>query len=148
MHESILCAIDFTESSLNAFRWSVQLAAGSKRPLTTLYSYRLLPQSHDEAIQDFRKKTEESARKRYAEWERKILTNTGIKGGFVTDIGFASDSIENHLRKNPVNLLIISNSVLDNISVHKGEQLPLFMKSINVPLLIVSDKVNHDFVTL
>lgn len=139
MKDQILCAIDFSESSLAALQWANKIARGSNATLAVLYSYRLLHTGKLNDIVSFRKKTEEDSRKKFAEME-KIVFAGEVPTTFITEIGFFSDNIENFIRKNPMTLVVLSESMANTIYDHKGQSLIHFLKSLRVPLLIVPDR--------
>ena len=49
--KSILCAIDFSESSLNALKYAADLSARYNSHLTVLYPYRLLPAGKEDVME-------------------------------------------------------------------------------------------------
>ena len=72
--KSILCVIDFSESSINALKWAADMAQLSKSNLHIMYPFRL-NQSHegDQRIQ-FKKETEETALTKFKLIEKDMLT--------------------------------------------------------------------------
>jgi hypothetical protein len=138
MKDHILCAIDFSESSVAALQWANKIAKGSNASLAVLYSYRLLQTGKLNDIVSFRRKTEEDSRKKFAEME-KIVFSGDVPTSFITEIGFFSDNIENFIRKNPMTLVVLSESMANTIYDHKGQSLLHFLKTLQVPLLIVPE---------
>jgi hypothetical protein len=138
MKDHILCAIDFSESSVAALQWASKIAKGSNSSLDVLYSYRLLQSGKLNDIVSFRKKTEEDARKKFTEMEKAVFPYD-VRATFITEIGFLSDNIENYTRKNPMTLVVLSEALANNIYDHKGQSLMHFLKSLQVPLLIVPE---------
>lgn len=138
MKDQILCAIDFSESSAAALKWANKIAKDSNAALAVLYSYRLLQTGKLNDIVSFKKKTEEDSRRKFAELE-KIVFSGEVPTSFITEIGFFSDNIENFIRKNPMTLVVLSESMANTIYDHKGQSLVHFLKSLRVPLLIVPD---------
>jgi hypothetical protein len=145
MKEQILCAMDFSESSIQALQWAYRLAKSGKLPLTVLYSYRLLQTGKLNDIVSFRRQTEEESKKKFAEWEKTVLA-ADLPVTFVAEIGFFSDTIENYIRKNAGTLVVVSENMAQSIYDHKGQSLPHFLKGLQVPLLIVPDKVSNQVV--
>ena len=70
----------------------------------------------------------------------KIVFAGEVPTTFITEIGFFSDNIENFIRKNPMTLVVLSESMANTIYDHKGQSLIQFLKSLRVPLLIVPDR--------
>jgi hypothetical protein len=139
MKDHILCAIDFSESSLETLKWASKLAREGKASLAVLFSYRLLQSGKLNDIVSFRRKTEEESRQKFAEMEQFIFSKD-VQTTFITEIGFYSDNVENFTRKNPMTLVVLSETVANTIYDHKGQSLQHFLKSLHVPLLIVPDQ--------
>jgi len=142
MKDSILCAIDFSESSVHALRWAAKLAAGSNADLTVLFSYRLIQTGKVNDILTFKRQTEEESKQRFNELEKKEFPLATTETKFITEIGFFSDNIEKFVRKNPLSLVVLSETLADSIRDHKGFSMLDFMKIIHVPLLIVPDTLD------
>jgi nucleotide-binding universal stress UspA family protein len=138
MKEHILCAIDFSESSVAALQWANKIAKGSNASLAILYCYRLLQSGKLNDIVSFRKKTEEESRKKFMDME-KVIFSGDVPTSFIPEIGFFSDNIENFIRKNPMTLVVLGESMANSIYDHKGQSLLHFLKTLRVPLLIVPD---------
>lgn len=146
MKDYILCAIDFSESSIHALRWAAKVASGANAHLAVVYSYRLIQTGKVSDVVSFKRKMEEESRSKFQELEETLLKDFAISRSFITEIGFYSDNIEKFIRKNPLTLLVLSESMAHAIYDHKNQSLLNFMKSIHVPLLIVpatAEKVSH-----
>jgi nucleotide-binding universal stress UspA family protein len=139
MKDQILCAIDFSESSVQALKWANKIAKGANATLAVLYSYRLLQTGKLNDIVSFRRKTEEESKKKFAEIE-KLVFSPDVHTTFITEIGFYSDTIENFIRKNPMTVVVLSESMAYSVYDHKGQSLVHFLKSLRVPLVIVPDR--------
>lgn len=137
MKDHILCAVDFSESSMHALRWATKVAVGANAPLAIMYSYRLIQTGKVSDVLSFKKKTEEESKKKFQDLEKTILKDFRLPKSFITEIGFYSDNIENFTRKNPLSLVVMSEEMAHTVYEHKGQSLLTFMKSIHVPLLIV-----------
>jgi nucleotide-binding universal stress UspA family protein len=137
MKDQILCAIDFSESSIHALRWANKIALGTGAHLSVLYSYRLIQTGKVADILSFKRRMEEENRRRFAEIEQTALEGQATLRSFILEIGFYSDNIENFVRKNPSTLVVLSEELANAIYDHKGQTLLHFLKTLNVPLLIV-----------
>jgi hypothetical protein len=144
MKETILCAIDFNDSSNHALRWAIQMANCSKASLTVQYSYRLIP-GKSESVLGFRKKTEEEARQRYKEMITNVKDCNVTDSDFISEIGFYSDNIENFIRKNPVTMVIMSQTLCHTIYDHKGLSSNDFIKGLSVPIMVIPDVSQANF---
>jgi hypothetical protein len=138
MKDHILCAIDFSESSVAALQWANKLAKGSNAILDVLYSYRLIQTGKLNDIVSFKRKTEEESRRKFKEIE-KIVFSGDVSSTFITEIGFFSDNIENFIRKKPETMVVLSESMAKTIYDHKGQSLSQFLRVLRVPLVIVPE---------
>lgn len=132
MTNGILCTVDFSESSKNALRWSVSLAKLLKTRLTILYTYRLLNSHNGEAV-EFRKKTEDDARQKFSFFEKEILEGCGVRYEFKIEVGFISNRVKDHAKKNGVSFLVMGNKM----SSTNKESFDELAENIQVPLVIV-----------
>ena len=105
MKHEILCTIDFSEASRRALSWSIELAKQLESHITILYTYRL--NKHSEAAITMKKKIEEEATLNFGEIEKELLTGTGIKYEFKTEIGFVADRVEEHAKKKNIGFLVM-----------------------------------------
>jgi nucleotide-binding universal stress UspA family protein len=132
MTKGIICTIDFSESSKSALRWSVSLAKLLKTRLTILYTYRLLNSHNGEAV-EFRKKIEENARQKFSSFEKEVLEDCGVKYEFKIEVGFISNRVKDHVKKNGVSFLVMGNKMN---STNK-ESFDELAENLQVPLVIV-----------
>lgn len=132
MTKGILCSIDFSESSKDALRWAVSLAKLLKTNLTVLYTYRLLNSSNGEEVQ-LKKRIEEDAVKRFAEIEKEILMDEGIRYSFKVEVGFVSNRVKDYDRKHGISFLVMGNK-MNSFSKESFDELA---GSLQVPLVIV-----------
>jgi hypothetical protein len=138
MKDQILCAIDFSESSVQPLKWANKIALATGAHLNILYSYRLI-QANSADVLSFKRKTEEESKMKYAEIEKTAFYGTTAPKSFITEIGFFSDNIENFIRKNPSTLVVLSEPLAEFIYDHKNQTLMHFLKRLKVPLLVVPD---------
>jgi len=131
MTRGILCAIDFSETSKDALRWSVDLARKLNKHLTVLYAYRLLYRN-GEAL-EMKKKMESDAVKNFSAFEKDFLLNKGISYDFKNEVGFVADRARDHVKNNEVDLFVIGK----NSDVENNESLSDLIKKMEVPLVIV-----------
>jgi len=129
---SILCTIDLSESSKPAIRWAVALAQQLKMPLTILYTYRLLQYRNGEVLQ-LKRKMEDEAKQQFKEFEKELLIDRGVSYNFKTEVGFVTDRIEDHARKNSLSFLVMNKNANDS----GKETIDDLMEHIHVPVLLV-----------
>lgn len=133
MSLSVLCVIDFSESSKKALRWAVDNAAADKSHLTILYPYRLVHVPYGESPIALRKKIEEEANRNFQILEKDLLLNKAISYDFKTEVGFIADRVEEHTKNRPINFLVIDK----NIRTNNKESFDDLMEIMHVPMLIV-----------
>src|SRR6478609_2225616 len=129
---SILCTIDLSESSKPAIRWAVILAQQLKMPLTILYTYRLLQYRNGEVLQ-LKRKMEDEAKQQFMEFEKELLIDRGVTYNFKIEVGFVTDRIEDHARKNSLSFLVMNK----NANESGKETIDDLMEHIHVPVLLV-----------
>jgi len=133
MSLSILCVIDFSESSKNALQWALENARIHKSHLTILYSYRLTHAQYGESIIALRKKIEDEAHKNFRVLEHDLLLDKQISYDFKTEVGFVADRVEEHAKKHPIDFLVIDKS----IRMSNKESFDDLVEHMQVPLVIV-----------
>lgn len=131
MNTEIVCITDFSDSSNDALKWSIDLAKKLDAHLTMLYTYRLFKQN-GEAIA-MKKIIEEEASKNFGTLENELLTGTGIKYDFRPEIGFVSDRIVEHAKRRNISFLVIGKSMTSS----NKEIFDDLVEHIRVPLVIV-----------
>jgi hypothetical protein len=121
-----------SDSSKQAIQWAVTMAQQLKAHLTILYTYRLIPSRSGEVIQ-MKKKIEEDAQQQFKLFEHEFLNGRGITYDFKTEIGFISDRIEDHAKKNDLNFVVMDR----NIRAQSTESFSELMENVHVPMLFV-----------
>ena len=137
--KNILCAIDFSESSLQALQWTMGMAQLTKSQVTVLFCYRLISQQGDEEIAYLKRKTEADALKRFKALEKESTGWKPVPYEFVTEVGFFPSRIELALRKNPANLLVLGNSIIADFNEYKNLTFEQFLMTAKVPVVVVPE---------
>jgi nucleotide-binding universal stress UspA family protein len=132
MKKGILCVVDFSDSSREALRWSIQLAQELNTHLTVLYTYRLLQPYSGDAL-EMKRKIEEEASKKLQELEKEILLNAGVSYSLKTEVGFIADRAKDHAKKNGADLLVVGNK----LSSANKQSFDDLVADIKMPLVIV-----------
>jgi len=132
MKKGILCAVDFSVSSKEALRWSIDLARKLNHHLTVLYTYRLLRPYNGEVV-EMKKKIEDEAFKNFSALERELLIGQGVSYDFKTEIGFVADRAKDHFKKNGVDLLVIGKK-MNTINKQSFDEL---IADLQMPLVII-----------
>lgn len=132
MSKSILCAIDFSESSLNALKWAAEFSAKFNSHLTVLYPYRLL-QISKEDVMELKKKNVELATRKFEALENDYLNGKVTSFEFSAEVGFLTDRIEDHLRKNHILMMVIGK----NMNSTSQENLDDLINNVKVPVVVI-----------
>ena len=132
MSKTILCTIDFSQSSRQTLRCAATLARDLQAHLTILYTYRLIRVKNDEVFER-KKKIEEEAAQNFITIEKELLKDIGISYDFKTEVGFVADRVEAYGRKNPIGFLVIDK----NMTVDSKEAFDELMENMQVPMVIV-----------
>jgi nucleotide-binding universal stress UspA family protein len=130
--KTIICSVDFSDSSKHALQWAVAIAQQLHVHLTVLYTFRLM-RSQNEEVLLMKKKMEEDATKNFSAWEKELLIGKELSYDFKTEVGFITDRIEDHARKNPIGFLVMGK----NSSTGSKESFDELVGHIDVPLVIV-----------
>jgi hypothetical protein len=138
--KTILCAIDFSESSLSALRWAFKLAQLTQSQVTILFCYRLIALDDKMESSVIKRDMEAKAIAQFHEMEKKMIDVPAIPYEFVTEIGFFSSRIEMFIRKSPVSLLVLGNSVIANFNEYKNMSFDQFMIKSNISVVIVPER--------
>lgn len=132
VHKTIVCTIDFSESTGQTIDWAVTMAQQLRAHLTILYTYRLI-QSRGGEIVHLKKNIEEEAKKKFLVLEKNHLTGRGISYDFKIEVGFISDRIESLAKRNTLDFLVLDKSVKTN----NNETVEELLEHIHVPMLLV-----------
>ena len=132
MTKTILCIIDMSGSSKETIRWAIIMSQQLNAHLTILYTYRLIPSQTGEMVQ-LKKKIEERALQKFKTLENELLLKKGISYEFRVEVGFVSDRIDDHAKKNQLNFLVLDK----NINTNSKETLDNSLEHIQVPMLLI-----------
>ena len=132
MSKSILCAIDFSESSLNALKWAAEFSSRFNSHLTVLYPYRLL-QTNKEDVVELKKNNVELATRKFESLENEYLNGKVTSIEFSPEVGFLTDRIEDHLRKNSILMMVIGK----NMNSASQENLDDLINHVKIPVVVI-----------
>ena len=133
----VLCAIDFSKSSLQTLKWALTIGQQTQAHVTVLFCYRLIADEGDGDLLDLKKNMEIEALKKFNEIEMKLKKADLGSYQFITEVGFFPHRIEMFIRKSPVSLLVMENSIFQNFDEYKKLSFDEFLKNSGVPVLIV-----------
>lgn len=134
----VVCAVDFTETSVLVLKAAVELADRFAKRLIVLYAYRIIPEN--EAIGDYRKMVIKKAHEDFALLEKKLGLNGSLPYEFRVEVGFLADRIKNAVQASPEAFIVIGQKLALEINEQKGMTLEEFIVQASVPVLIVPDR--------
>jgi Universal stress protein family len=138
--KNILCAIDFSASSLQALKWSLKMAQLTKAQVTILFCYRLIATGDDEETLDLKKNIEHDAIMRFKEIESNLIIDKVPPYQFITEVGFFPVRIEMFVRNGPIGLLVLGNSLVANFNEYKSLNFEQFLLKSKVPVVVVPEE--------
>lgn len=131
MTSAIICTTDFSESSKEALRWSIDMAKKTGSHLTVLHTYRLIKQNDKEIPQ--KKKIEEDASINLAKLEEEMLSDSGVDYDLKVEVGFVDDRIKEHIKTNQISFLVIGKIM----SLRNKESFDDLVRELQIPLVII-----------
>src|SRR5436190_9206158 len=136
----ILCAVDFSASSINALEWAVDVAKKTHSKLTIMFCYRLIAAFDDEDTLDLKKNMEKDARLKFKELEKQYIKGQPFPYTFTTEVGFYHFRIEMFVRINPVGLIVLGSSIVQQFDENKNLGFDAFLKASKVPVVVVPNE--------
>ena len=129
---TILCTIDFSESSGQAVEWGLKMAQHMRAHLSIRYTYRLI-QSRGVDVVHLKWSIEEEARQKFVKIERDHLIGKGTSYDFEIEVGFVSDRIQAYAKKNNLNMIIMDK----HVNTRSGETFEELMNDSKAPMLLI-----------
>ncbi len=130
--KTILCTIDFSQSTRHSLEWAVSLTRQMRAHLTVLYTYRLIQPRSGEIVH-LKKAIEQEARQKFDALEKEYLMDKGISYDFKIEVGFVTDRIEDRVKKNSLDFVVMDKTMRSN----SNESFDELMEHIHVPMLLV-----------
>jgi nucleotide-binding universal stress UspA family protein len=143
VRKTILCAVDFSESSLHALRWTMTEAQLHKTQVIFLYCYRLIATGDEVESLNMKRDIETKALEQFHEIEMEFISKATVPFQFIMEVGFFSSRIEMFIRKSPVSLLVMGSSIIENFNEYKNQSFDQFIRNSKVPVVIVPAVENH-----
>lgn len=136
----ILCVVDLTEASCQVLEVAATIASAQKAPLVILFSYRLINLEKINDTSKFRATMEELATEKFKKFEAEVLKAKGIPYEFQIEIGFLTDRINSHIKKDSAVMIVIGEKQASGIDESRYITLQQFIASTNLPFVIVPQK--------
>ena len=143
VRKTILCAVDFSESSLHALRWAMAAAKVHKAEVIFLFCYRLIATGDEVESLNMKRDIETKAVEQFHEIEMEFINKITIPYQFIMEVGFFSSRIEMFIRKSPVSLLVMGSSIIENFNEYKNLSFDQFIRTSKIPVVIVPNADNN-----
>ena len=130
---TILCVIDFSDSSKKTLQWAIDNASKSRSHLTILYPYRLKKPETGESVMEMRKKIEDEARSRFRELENDLLAEASIPNDFRTEVGFLANRVEAHSKSQGIKFLVVAR----DLKSRHSDSFDDLVENTQIPVVII-----------
>jgi nucleotide-binding universal stress UspA family protein len=137
--ETILCAVDFSETSIHALKWAITEAQSRKTQVTFLFCYRLIAAGDEGESLNMKRDMEAKALAQFHEIEMKLLNKSTVPYQFIMEVGFFPSRIEMFIRRSPVSLLVLGSSIIENFNEYKNLSFDQFLLTSKVPVVVVPE---------
>ena len=117
-----------------------------KAEVTFLFCYRLIADDTVESL-NMKRDMEAKAVSQFIEIEKSQMKATNVPYRFVLEVGFFPSRIEQFIRKTPLTLLVIGNSMIENFNEYKNLSFEQFVSTLKVPVIIAPQGFD-DFVEM
>lgn len=131
---SILCAIDFSDSSLQALMWAIPEAQKHNYHISVLYPYRLDQIRKKEDVVKSKKEMDVDAVEKFDRLVSGMLRDGQVSFNFKSEVGFLRDRIREHANKNNVVMLVMGKELAGEESFQE------LIEEVEVPIVIVPAK--------
>ena len=139
---SILCIIDFSESSKEVLKWAICISEKLNVHLTILHPYRLNQLDKKEDMVGVKKKLELDAAKNFEQLSRGIFKNTKEPVDFRAEVGFIQDRVQDYARRNNILFFVIGFNLVDG----NTEMLKEIVNETEVPLVVIPQTKSNLFI--
>lgn len=138
--EGILVPVDFSENSLNALQFAMELAKKSNAKIFALHTYRLIQPSSDHAFakgSSLKEELEKAALKKFDEVEKKYFRESRIKYEFLLEIGFTAGVIESILDTYSIDIIVMGTSGTTGMKDLLGSTTSTIVKRVKTPVFVI-----------
>jgi len=138
----ILCVIDLTDSSVKVLEVAARMAYANKAHLTILYPYRLINHGYLTDLAKLKTKLEQEAKEKFALLQKQAGGFNHITHDFQPEIGFPADRISAYVKRNKLDLIIISQAQANTINELNGMGLQNLITNSKLPFMIVPEEMD------
>lgn len=139
MINQILCAVEFSHFPSKVVEYAAERARALQVPLTVIYSYRLRDNGRSDNVVTLRSGIEAHAREQFAQLEEHVLRGKNVPYQFLMEVGFLTDRIESHIRKNNNLMLVISVELAKELQEQERQAAGRFFDELAIPVEYVKE---------
>ncbi|MBL6449357.1 universal stress protein [Fulvivirga sp. 29W222] len=143
MFKSIICPVDFSESSANALSFALDIAQSNQSELVVLYTYRLISGTDDKAGANrisLKRQQEEIANKRIEELKKRFPEFEQVRHTFLAEVGFINDRLAMAIEKYNVDLIVLTENIKMRLKERWEDGDESVLARFNCPVLLIPSK--------
>jgi predicted P-loop ATPase/GTPase len=140
----ILCVIDLTQSSVKVLEAAARMAHAYKVHLTILFPYRLIDYAYQGDLAKLKTNLEQEARENFSLFKKQIKLMDQLSYEFQPEIGFSADRITSYVKRNKVDMIIISQRQANAINEVNDMDLQNLIMNSKLPFMIVPEQVDAE----
>lgn len=143
---NILIPIDFSDASVNALKYGVELAKINNSKVDMLHAYRLIDSNEvirNDQVLNLKDKLKFTLERELLTLKSEHVDSNGINAMFHSIIGFPEDVIESFILNNKVDLIIMSTRGKGSNAFLFGNTFSATIKIINIPILAVPEHIHY-----
>ena len=145
--KKILCVVDFAESTGKVLEVATRIAKAYDAHLIVLFPYRLIDYGYRGDIPSLKTKLEREAKEKFFDLKNKIPAMQEVSCEFQAEIGFISDRVSAHVRRNDLDMVIIGQQQNNLGTDSKGYNLHELISSSKLPFVVVPSEVRSKPIT-
>lgn len=138
----ILCVIDLAQTSVQVLKVAARMVYAYKSHLTILFPYRLIDHQHRGEILTLKIKLEQEANEKFTSLKIQVPLLDEISYDFQAEIGFPADRINSYVRRNKVDLVVLSQRQANQMNEVNPMALPNLITNSRLPFTIVPEKTD------
>ena len=146
MFKSIICPVDFSESSVNALAFALDIAQSNQSELVVLYTYRLISGSNDKPVSNkitLKKEQEEIANRRIEELKAQFPEIAKVKHTILSEVGFISDRLAMAIDKYNADLIVLTENIKQRLQERWEVNNENALARFHCPVLLIPSKVSR-----
>ncbi|TRX52677.1 universal stress protein [Fulvivirga sp. M361] len=136
LFQRILYPTDFSDNSIESMNYAMKVCKTHDAELFILYSYRLNNNGNSDGI-SHRNNLAHIGREEFEKVNKELLSTSGVKYSFSSEIGFIVDRILANTLDSKVDLIVLCDNMLRKIEQKPEKGKEKLLKRINCPVMFV-----------